>query len=209
MSPIHCFFQFWRYPAFLSDILLLIAVRAGLWGSRVRIGPATQFRGWPLFAAARGSQIVIGPRARLASRTEDTALGVAHRCVFRTLRTTARLSIGSDFRASGVTLCAATSIVIGDRVVIGADALIVDTDFHALDPERRSPVGDDILAARCTPVQIGDDVFIGARAIILKGAILRQGVVVGAGAVVTGTIEPFSIVAGNPARVIGFVRKPT
>jgi acetyltransferase-like isoleucine patch superfamily enzyme len=52
-------------------------------------------------------------------------------------------------------------------------------------------------------VQIESDVFIGARAIILKGAVLRQGAVVGAGAVVTGTVERYSIVAGNPARVVG------
>ena len=56
-------------------------------------------------------------------------------------------------------------------------------------------------------VVIGDDVWIGARAIILPGVTIGQGAVVGAGAVVTKEVPPFSVVGGNPAKVIKW-RKP-
>ena len=51
-------------------------------------------------------------------------------------------------------------------------------------------------------VTIGDDVWIGARAIILPGVTIGQGSIVAAGSVVTKDVEPFSVVGGNPARVI-------
>ena len=53
------------------------------------------------------------------------------------------------------------------------------------------------------PVFIEDDVFIGARAMVLKGVRIGKGAVVGAGAVVTKDVPPNAIVAGNPARVVG------
>jgi len=53
------------------------------------------------------------------------------------------------------------------------------------------------------PVVIGDDVWIGRNAIILPGISLGQGAIVGAGAVVTKNVEPYMIVGGTPARVIG------
>jgi len=52
-------------------------------------------------------------------------------------------------------------------------------------------------------VIIGNDVWIGYRAIILSGVKIGDGAVVGAGAVVTKDVEPYSIVAGNPARLVG------
>ena len=54
------------------------------------------------------------------------------------------------------------------------------------------------------PVQIGDDVWIGARAIILPGITIGQGAIVGAGSVVTKDVPPYSICAGNPAKVIKY-----
>jgi maltose O-acetyltransferase len=54
------------------------------------------------------------------------------------------------------------------------------------------------------PVTIGDDVWIGARAILLPGITINSGSIVGAGAVVTKDVPPGSIVAGNPARVVRY-----
>lgn len=52
-------------------------------------------------------------------------------------------------------------------------------------------------------VQIGDDVWIGGGSVILSGVTIGDGAIVGAGAVVTNDIEPFCIVGGAPARVLG------
>ena len=56
------------------------------------------------------------------------------------------------------------------------------------------------------PILIEDDAFIGARSIILKGVTIGKGSIIGAGAVVTRNVPEYSIVAGNPAKVIGDVR---
>ena len=64
-------------------------------------------------------------------------------------------------------------------------------------------VNDPDFKALRAPVEIGDYVFIGPRAIILPGVKIGRGAVVGAGAVVTRDVEEFEIVGGVPAKVIG------
>jgi acetyltransferase-like isoleucine patch superfamily enzyme len=56
--------------------------------------------------------------------------------------------------------------------------------------------------SECAPVLIGDDVWIGLRAIILKGVVIGDAAVIAAGAVVTHDVPAYSVVAGNPARVV-------
>lgn len=87
--------------------------------------------------------------------------------------------------------------------MIGAGACIWDTDFHPLDPHQRRE--HQTRDASSAPVCIEGDVFIGARALILKGVRIGWGAVIGAGAVVTKHVEACQIVAGNPARVVGAV----
>lgn len=58
------------------------------------------------------------------------------------------------------------------------------------------------------PIEIGADAFVGAQALILPGVIVGEGAVVGAGSVVTRDIEPWSVVAGNPARQIAWRDHP-
>ena len=55
----------------------------------------------------------------------------------------------------------------------------------------------------CGGIVIEDDVWIGANCVILDGAILRQGCVIGAGAIVRGEIAAYTVHAGNPLRQIG------
>jgi acetyltransferase-like isoleucine patch superfamily enzyme len=116
----------------------------------------------------------------------------------------ASLTIGDHFWVSGITVCAASSVVIGNRFMAGADAVIADTDFHSLDAATRNSELDAARAA-VSPVVIEDDVFLGARSIVLKGVHIGRGAVVGAGAVVTRGVPAGVIVAGNPARQVGVV----
>jgi acetyltransferase-like isoleucine patch superfamily enzyme len=90
-------------------------------------------------------------------------------------------------------------IVIGDRVTVGANSSIVDTDFHPIDAQQRQA---DPNAGKTAPIVIEDDVFIGMECLILKGAHIGAGSVIGARSVVTGHIPPGVIAAGSPARVI-------
>jgi maltose O-acetyltransferase len=86
------------------------------------------------------------------------------------------------------------SITIGDSVSISAEVCILTADH---DPQSHD------FSARILPVSIEDYVFVGTRAMILPGVTLGKGAVVGAGAVVTKNVAPFTIVAGVPAKPIG------
>ena len=63
---------------------------------------------------------------------------------------------------------------------------------------------DDLPAQ--APIVIEDDAWLGFNSTVLKGVTIGRGAVVGACAVVTKNVEPFSVVAGNPARVVGTSR---
>lgn len=85
-------------------------------------------------------------------------------------------------------------IKIGDHVDIASQVLIYNEEHN---------VASDKFEAINEPVEIGDYVFIGPRAIILPGVKIGKGAVVAAGAVVTKNVPDFSIVAGVPALKIG------
>lgn len=137
----------------------------------------------------------------LISRSRNTALGVNHPAVLRTLRAGSHLTIGNHFSASGITICCANKIEIGNRVMLGASVIIADTDFHSLKPELRFS-RNDLENAKSSPVIIEDDVFIGMNAIILKGVKIGRGAIIAAGAVVTKDVKERTIVGGNPAKII-------
>jgi acetyltransferase-like isoleucine patch superfamily enzyme len=84
-----------------------------------------------------------------------------------------------------------TAVTIGSRVAIGWGCNILDSDFHSID-------GAPIRA----PVVIGDDVWIGINATILKGVSVGDGAIVAAGAVVTRDVPANALVAGNPAVIV-------
>lgn len=100
---------------------------------------------------------------------------------------------------TGGSLVSEAQITIGNRVMIGANCIISDTDFHPLDPELRQSTPN---AGACAPVVIEDDVFIGTNCIILKGVTLGAGCSIGAGSVVTRSVPPGAVAAGNAAKVV-------
>ena len=85
-------------------------------------------------------------------------------------------------------------LAIGDDVSISPECYIITLTHDVNDP---------CFIAVAKPVAIHSRVWIGARAIVLPGVTLGEGCVVGAGAVVTKDVQPYSVVAGNPAREIG------
>jgi acetyltransferase-like isoleucine patch superfamily enzyme len=91
----------------------------------------------------------------------------------------------------------ADRILIGRNVLFGDRVLVADHDHGFRDPDQ-PPRRQALAPGR--PVTIGDDCWIGDGAAILPGASLGRHVVVGANAVVTGSVPDFTVVAGNPAR---------
>ena len=119
------------------------------------------------------------------------------------------IRIGDYVGISGACIWAKQSIIIGDYVNIGADCILIDSDEHSLDYRIRTSgkmynISEslDSHMAKCSAIRVENHALIGARSIILKGVTIGEGSIIGAGSVVTKNILPFSIAAGNPARVI-------
>jgi acetyltransferase-like isoleucine patch superfamily enzyme len=123
-------------------------------------------------------------------------------------RENATISIGKRVFISG-TIIAAEKIEIGDDVMISWGVTIVDHNSHSISfSERADDVTNwrkgkkDWTHVKVAPVTICDKVWIGFNALILKGVTIGEGAVVGAGAVVTKDVPAWTIVGGNPARII-------
>jgi len=151
----------------------------------------------------------VGPHARTLGRPRIENLGrleIGSEVLLRSMLVRVELGtgprgtlrIGDLVRVNyGTSIYAENAVTIGNRVRVGPYVMITDTDFHDL--HARSVRQDG------TPVVIEDDVWIGAKASVLKGVRIGRGSIVGVGAVVTRDVVPFSIVAGVPAKVIGAV----
>jgi acetyltransferase-like isoleucine patch superfamily enzyme len=166
----------------------------------VEMAEGVRLRGVPSIRPKPNGRIRLGRNVKLLSYARSNPLTLTQPCCLSLLEAGALIEIGAETFCSGVVICAAQSVTIGERVLIGANVRIVDTDFHPLSPEMRRI--DPNQGAKCKPIVIGNDVFIGAHAILLKGTVLGDGCVVGAGAVVSGEFPPRSIVVGNPAQTI-------
>lgn len=114
------------------------------------------------------------------------------------------MKIGNSSGLSNTYITCQKKIAIGDRVLIGANCQIFDTDFHSLESKYRYGAKIDDSKIKRRDVIIEDDVFIGTGCIVLKGTHIGQGAIIGAGSVVSGDIPPYEIWAGNPAK---FVKK--
>ena len=155
------------------------------------------FAGRPLVSVADQSTFVVGRDVEVASALRATVLGCFQPCVLRTLAPGARLVLGDNAGLSAAVLCAGLSIEIGGGTLIGAGAMIIDNDFHVYSGQGWRTE----MQAGARPVKVGREVFIGARAIILKGVTIGDRAVVGAGAVVTRDVPSDHVAAGNPASV--------
>ena len=104
------------------------------------------------------------------------------------------LKIGNNNFINGAIISATTRVVIGNNCKFGPFSMIIDSDFHNVKDHNLEGESGDII--------IEDDVWIGAKATILKGVTIGKGSVVAVGSVVTKSIPPNSIAAGVPAKVI-------
>lgn len=124
--------------------------------------------------------------------------GLYKPCTIYVLRG-ATLYIGDNTGFSGVSIYCTNSITIGNYCNLGVNVAIWDTDFHPLDYLERRVT---IESAKKAPIVIGNDVFVGANSIILKGVTIGDRSIIGAGSVVTKNIPSNEVWAGNPAKFI-------
>jgi acetyltransferase-like isoleucine patch superfamily enzyme len=189
----------WKARNEIERLLLLPFAWISAQGAGAGWGDGWALYGLPIWQLHRESHVRIGTRLQLRSTWRSNPLGPNRPCILSTRDAAARLTIGDDFGMTGGSIVCAERIEIGNRVSVGCNTIIADTDFHPLDPAARV---QDFLAGATAPISIEDDVFIGMHCLILKGVRLGAGCVIGAGSVVTSDVPPGSIAAGNPARVI-------
>lgn len=137
-----------------------------------------RMRGWAVkhFIAHCGTNVNVEDHAKISSKV---SLGD-------------NSGIGTHARIGGTTF-------IGDNVMMGRECIIL-TQNHAFDRTDIPMIAQGFQEEK--PVFIGNDVWIGHRVTILPGCRIGDGVIIGAGAVVTGEIPPYTIVGGVPAKVI-------
>jgi carbonic anhydrase/acetyltransferase-like protein (isoleucine patch superfamily) len=186
------------------ELSLLQAVRARRSAPGARVVPYRKAR-LKLHGEVVGGRLEVGPRwpgeffapttlivHAGATLTVDQSFTLYTGCSF-TVVPGAHLTLGGGYANHGVALVCFEAISIGRDVAIGPDVLIRDSDSHLI-------TGSDRKATE--PIHIGDRVWIGARAVILKGVTIGDGAIVAAGAVVTKDVAPGTLVAGVPAKYI-------
>jgi acetyltransferase-like isoleucine patch superfamily enzyme len=168
--------------------------------ANVRIGNNCFFERRETFDRFRSEQnpgLVLGDRVRVYTWTTFN------------IEPTGSVEIGDDCILVGAVFMCAERIVLGRRVIVSYNVTIADSDFHPTDPNLRkqdaianSPQGDRSQRPRFVtrPVILGDDVWVGIGAIILKGVSIGAGARIGPGAVVTADVPAGGKVFGNPAR---------
>ncbi|WP_309142344.1 acyltransferase [Bradyrhizobium sp. sGM-13] len=149
-------------------------------------------------ALGDSSQIVIGANSHVRGELMIFAHG-------------GRISVGEwCYVGMGTRIWSGASIDIGDRVLISHSVNIFDNLTHPIRASERHAQARQIftmghprdICLDDKPIKIGDDAWIGACAIIMRGVTVGQGGIVAAGSVVTKDVPAFSIVAGNPAVVV-------
>lgn len=180
---------------FLNQILGFILIKK----INIKIGTGTDIHWWRL--GAKAGTLCIGAASVIKCRIDfDSADG--------------KVTIGDRCYLGASHLVCHTSIQIGNDVIMSWGVTIVDHDSHSLDwAKRSSDVKDwkkglkkwDYVAV--SPVNIGDKVWIGFGASILKGVTVGEGAVIGARSTVTRNVPPFTVVAGNPAKVVRQLQK--
>lgn len=176
--------------------------------TKTKYGKNLLLKGVPVIFNKGGATLKIGDHVTIKSSFLSNLVGLYSRTIIVTRALEAVIEIGDNVGISGATIYARKGIYIGENTCVGGNCKILDNDFHPIDAEERLRLLNDVHggdAADLIPtreIHIGKNCFLGCNSIILKGTVLGDGCVVGAGAVVSGKFEDNCVIAGNPARVI-------
>ena len=176
--------------------------------TKTKYGKNLLLKGVPVIFNKGGATLKIGNHVTIKSNFLSNLVGLYSRTIIVTRAPGAEIEIGDNVGISGATIYARKGIYIGENTCVGGNCKILDNDFHPIDVEERLRLLNDVHggdAADLIPtreIHIGKNCFLGCNSIILKGTVLGDGCVVGAGAVVSGKFEDNCVIAGNPARVI-------
>lgn len=172
------------------------------WAYGVVAPLSVRFYGKTLLRTRNRGEISIGDGVVFDADYRHNLVGLCGPTIIDT-RHGGHIRIGDNSGFSSVVMSSKKEIIVGRRVKCGGNVRIFDHDFHSLSPVTRANYDADVANIRSKQIQIGDDVFVGTNAIILKGTRIGSGSIVAAGSVVFGLdVPPNSLVKGNPAFVV-------
>lgn len=183
-----------RVSALISSPII-----AWFWG--VKHGRGLLFQGKVFIRTHSFGEIVVGNNVMFNSCARTNLVGLQGPTILDTLKG-GHIEVGDSSGFSSVVISSKSLVKIGCNARIGGNVRIFDHDFHALESEIRVSNADQKYI-RTRPIEIGDDVFVGTNAIILKGSRIGSRSIVAAGSVVCGLdVPPDSLVRGNPAMIV-------
>jgi len=180
-----------------SSIISLIILN----GNGVKFDKGLKSNGIPKVDIWRYGSMNIGQSFKMNNGNNYNMIGRQQPCYF-VVRNEAKLSIGNNVGISSTAIICSNKITIGNNVKIGGNTVIYDTDFHSLNAEFRLDFKKDQANTASAPVNIGNNVFIGAHSTILKGVTIGDDSIIGAGSVVSKSVPSKEVWAGNPAKFI-------
>jgi len=176
-------------------MLMIIHLKA------ISIGRKSNFYGCMKFKRGSKGTIYIGNNCTFRSKHTSNLIGINRPCIFSSIGMNgSRLIVGNDCGFSGTVIGCFSEIIIGKNCNFGGNTFIWDTDFHSLDYMARRI--NDYSKVKNASVYIGNDVFVGANSIILKGVTIGENTVIGANSLVVKNIPSNVIAAGNPCKVL-------
>lgn len=178
--------------------------------NKIKYGKNLLLQGIPIAFNKKGASLEIGDNVTIKSSFLSNLIGLYQRTIIVTRTPESKIKIGNNVGISGATIYARNSIEIGDNTLIGGNCKIIDNDFHPVNTEERikqikNRNGLVNYEIPSKPIKIGKNCFIGCNAMILKGTILGDNCVVGAGSIVSGKFNDNCMIVGNPGKVIRYL----
>jgi len=159
---------------------------------RCSFGKNLKVDGIPIMHLKRCGSLRFGKGCKINSRFTSNLVGRTNPVVFECLEE-GSISLGDYSGLSFAILSSRCKITIGNHVNMDGNIRIFDHNYHSLNYMDRRDGTLDKANCKSAPITIGDDVFIGTNAIILKGTIIGDRSIIGAGSVVSGKIPPDEI----------------
>jgi len=181
----------------MRDFLALLRGRMFLALCRLRGLNVNIGRGLKIYkkvSISGAGRVEIGENCIMAGIRGDSSQYVC----LETLNPSAVIHIGDNASLYAARIAAKFRIMVGNDVLI-EEAGIMDTDYHSIEKDRKTPAGENENKCRVT---VGNRVCMGARSSILKGTTIGDDAIIAPGSIVTMSVKSGSTVAGNPARIL-------